>query len=134
MNIETVMRHCITLLYLLLALAGCNEWGSATVNHTVVDGKDVIHSKTRVAGGLAQFDCLESTSGSCHYTLFPADCATSPAGGGTTSCDVVPIERFALAVGASRKVLDMPSGFRPCVSDSDVTVALDCKPLAQSAQ
>ena len=115
------MRNLIAVIYYLLAMFGC-EGGTTIVSRSVIDGVDVIHSKTRIMADVAHFECIASASGECHYTLFPRRCA--PADG---DCASRPIERFTMAAGATREVVGLP-GFNACVTQADIPLTSDCKP------
>lgn len=117
------MRTLLTLLYLLLSLAGCNEWGSTTVTRVSVDGHDVVHSRVRTATGIATFECLASDSGACHFTLFPRDCT-----GAAASCAPVASDRLTLRVGETRNLTGLPKDVRSCVTADGQAMTSDCKP------
>ena len=119
------MRNLIAAIYFLLSLFGCNGGGTTTITRSVVDGVDVIHSQTRVKAGIARFECIASASGECHYTLFPRRCAS-----GGSDCAAQPIDRFALASGATREVVGLP-GFVACVVGDDSALTNDCKTIRQ---
>jgi len=122
------MRNVLAMVYFLLALVGCNEWGgTTTVTRSSDDGADVLYSKTRVMAGVARFECITSVSGRCHYVLFPRDCA-SPAAP-ADACTAQAVEHFTMAVGATREIVGLPSGFGLCVSHEDKPVTPGCAPL-----
>lgn len=117
------MRNLIAALYFLLALFGCEVGGTTTVTRSIVGGIDVIHSKTRVVAGVARFECLASTTGECHYTLFPRKCASAD-----RDCAKRPIDRFTLPKGARREVVGLPN-FDACVAQDDLARTRDCSVL-----
>lgn len=109
------MRNLVAMTYFLLALVGCDGWGDDTiVMRSGVNGEYVIHSKTRVATNVAKFECIESASGNCHFLLFRGDCKVP--GNPRDTCMDQPFEQFVLAVGTTREIVGLPSGFRQCVS------------------
>ena len=61
------MSKFIALLQFLLALSGCSIGGTT---YTSRIDSDQVHltSKAHVQDGVARFDCVESSSGICHYT------------------------------------------------------------------
>ena len=114
------MRNLIAAIYFLLALFGCEGGGTTTITRSVVDGIDVIHSKTRVVAGLARFECISSATGECHYTLFPRKCASAD-----RDCTKQPIDRFTLPKGARREIVGLPK-FDACVAQDDAVRTTDC--------
>lgn len=116
------MTKFIALLQFLLALAGCSP-GGTTWTSRVDAGPVALHSKASVQDGVAHFECVKSSSGGCHYTLYPEAC------GGNAACQLAPLQRFTLASGDSRQLTGM-IGFRPCVRVDDVLPAADCHPAA----
>lgn len=131
------MRNLMALLYYLCALLGCDVGGDTTVHRINIDGVDVLDSKVRVTEQIARFECRASQSGQCHYALFRADCvAAKPANPGAAAaatpsgCAGPPaFERFDLAAGDTREIIDIASGFKVCVSADRAPMGADCKPL-----
>lgn len=117
------MRNLIAAIYFLLALFGCEVGGTTTVTRSIVDGMDIIHSKTRVQAGIARFECIASATGECHYTLFPSKCASADG-----DCSKRPIDRFTLPKGDRREVVGLPK-FDACVAQDDLARAEDCSVL-----
>lgn len=116
------MTKLIALLQFLLALAGCSP-GGTTWTSRVDDGRVALHSKASVQDGVARFECVRSSSGACHYTLYPDACA------GDAACRLAPLQRFNVASGDSRQLTGMV-GFRPCVRLDDVLPGADCHAAA----
>ena len=116
------MTKLVALLQFLLALAGCSP-GSTTWTSRVEDGRVALQSKASVQDGVARFECVKSSSGTCHYTLYPDAC------GGDAACQLAPLQRFSVASGDSRQLTGMV-GFRPCVRLDDVLPGADCHPAA----
>ena len=114
------MRNVLALLYYLLAVVGCSG-GQVTEIRSETDGHDIVHGRIELNAGVAKFDCLASSTGQCQFVLFDPSC-TDPA----ATCDKPP-ERFALAQGASREIVGLPPGFRPCVSAAGAPARPDCK-------
>jgi hypothetical protein len=122
------MRNLIAAVYFLLALFGCESGGTTVVSHSVVNGVDIIHARTRIKAGIARFECLASASGECHYTLFPSQCASTG-----DDCARKPIDRFAMRAGESREIVGLPR-FEPCVAQDDASMNSDCRPTNGTAQ
>ena len=114
------MRNVLALLYYLLAVVGCSG-GQITDMRSEADGHDIVHGRIELRATVAKFECLASATGQCHFSLFDPSCADPAA-----SCDKPP-ERFALAQGASREIVGLPAGFRPCVNAQEQAVQVDCK-------
>ena len=114
------MRNLLAAVYFLLALFGCDEGGTTVVTRSVIDGVDVIHARARIKAGIARFECVESTSGQCHYTLLPIQCA-SPTG----NCTHQPLDRFAMKSGETREVVGLPE-FDVCVTQDSSAVPPTC--------
>lgn len=110
----------IALIYFALSLFGFDTGGSTYVTRTTVDGADVLYSRATAGAGSTRFECVRSTSGQCHYTVYPRTCTTD-------RCRSAPIERFALANGGSRQVSGL-HGFHLCVSADGGVPGPDCEP------
>jgi hypothetical protein len=118
------MTKLIALLQFLLALAGIHSDGS-TWTSQVHDGGRVLSSRAHAQDGVARFECLDSSSGRCHYTLYPQRCAS-------LACDAPPLRSFDVARGESKQIAGL-SGFRLCVDPADAALGPDCKPRAKTA-
>lgn len=104
------MRNLFAAVYFLLALFGCESGGTTMITHSISNGVDLLHARTRIKAGVARFECLASASGECHYMLLPDNCAATDA-----VCMKKPIDRFVMKTGESREVVGLPK-FRACVS------------------
>lgn len=122
------MRNLIAAIYFLLSLFGCEIGGTTTVTRSIVDGMDIIHSRTRVQAGIARFECIASATGECHYTLFPSKCASAD-----RNCAKRPLDRFTLPRGDRREVVGLPK-FDTCVAQDDAALAKDCGVLRGQAR
>jgi hypothetical protein len=120
------MTKFIALLQFLLALAGIHTGGTSYRTRVATDRHAALDSQARVQDGVARFECAASDSGWCHYTLYPARCAGN-------ACADKPLQRFAVARGATRQIAGL-SGFRLCVDSADAALGPDCKPLATVAK
>ena len=77
------MRNLFAAVYFLLALFGCESGGTTMVTHSINNGVDLLHARTRIKAGVAHFECLASVSGECqpffHWNREPR-CAFTNAG------------------------------------------------------
>ncbi len=117
------MRNLIAAVYFLLAAFGWDIGGTTIVSRSTSGGIDQVYSRIRIKEAVTRFECVASTSGACHYTLFPR-CASA-----TDNCDERPAERFTVAAGARREVVGLPV-FSACVAQDDATVGKDCDRVA----
>lgn len=115
------MTKFIALLQFLLALAGFSPGGTTWTSQVRDDGR-ILSSRAHAQDGVARFDCIDSSSGHCHYTLYPQRCAGA-------GCDAPPLRSFDVARGESRQLAGLP-GFRLCVDTRDTAPGPDCKPRA----
>ncbi|WP_199096174.1 hypothetical protein [Dyella sp. ASV21] len=119
------MNKLIALFYVLLSFAGC-EQGRTVVVQSSVDGRDVLYSKVHVNGSQADFQCIRSQSGECHYSLVNNDCAPA-----SIAC-TEPLAHFTVPVGNTRHMTSLPAGFQSCVTPTptpdDRCVALASDP------
>jgi hypothetical protein len=120
----------IALCYFVLSLFGCDIGGSTFVYRIQANGSETLYSKVVAQAGAARFDCVRSTSGQCHYSVFPSGCTLATnAGASSTSakpCPSTPVERFAIANGDSRWIPGLQA-FSVCVSADDGATGADCK-------
>ena len=116
------MSKFIALLHFLLALSNCSL-DSTTYSNRIDSDREQLTSKARVQDGVARFECVESSSGACHYTLYPEACS------GKADCQLAPLQRFTVASGESHQVAGLID-FRPCVATTASTLAADCQPAA----
>ena len=120
------MNRLIAIFTFVLSLYGCDVGGS-----TFVDRTDSVYSKVVAQAGVARFECLRSSSGQCHYTVFPRECAAAswwafvPGAVPVDDCRREPLERFAIAAGNSHQIPGLQR-FRPCVSAQDTPPRPDC--------
>jgi len=119
------VNKLIALCYFVLSLFGCNVGDSSFVHRTNVDGRDVLYSKAHVQAGVARFECLDSTSGKCHYAVYPRECAPAPAGA-ESACPAGSVRRFAIDRGDSRQIAGLRD-FRLCVSANGGASGPDCE-------
>ena len=108
------MDKLFALLQFVLALFGIEAGGHTLVDRVHVDGQDLLYSKVHVADGMARFDCVQSSSGRCHYTVLPPGCI-APAPAATPACLRHPLRRFTVDRGESRQVAGLIH-FQLCVS------------------
>ena len=117
------MSKLIALLHFLLALAGFGV-GGTTWTSNLHDNGTTLHSQARAQDGVARFDCIDSSSGQCYYTLYASTCT------GTT-CTDAPLRRFHVARDDSRQFAGL-IGFHPCVDTVDTVPGPDCRPRANA--
>ena len=100
------------------SLMGC-PFGGATWSHRITgDHGDSLYSKAWAKDGRARFECVESSSGKCWYTVFRDDCDSD-------TCLDEPIARFALARGGEREFTGLRD-FRFCVAGEAARPRPDC--------
>ncbi|NIJ92906.1 hypothetical protein FHT12_001564 [Xanthomonas campestris] len=115
------MRLIASLVYCLLALAGCHDRnGTTSITRATSNGQDVLFSKTLVTATDLNVHCLASSSGRCHYLVYEDHCAASAAGqaAGTPACARRTLDSFALAPGQVRELHGIPRQARTCVDTS----------------
>ncbi|MEA9557044.1 hypothetical protein VC273_14335 [Xanthomonas nasturtii] len=123
------MRLIASLVYCLLALAGCHERnGTTSITRATSDGRDVLFSKTLVTEAETNVHCLASSSGQCHYLIYEEQCPTATtaatASGGTPApvCARKTLDSFALLPGQVRALRGLPAAAHTCV-DRNVPAA-----------
>lgn len=102
-----------------LSLLGVQLGGTTWTNRFTGDHGDTLYSKAWAKDGRARFECVESSSGKCWYTLFRDAC-------GDDACTDKPLARFALARGAELEFTGLP-GFRFCVARDAALPQPDCR-------
>ncbi|GAB1406895.1 hypothetical protein MASR1M8_08140 [Thermomonas brevis] len=113
------MTKLLALAQFLLALGGCSL-GATNWSHRVSgDAGDTLRSDIVAEDGIARFRCLESASGACHYTLYPATCRDD-------ACASTPLRRFTVARGGERRIAGL-AGFTPCVAGDAAATGTDCR-------
>lgn len=129
------MHYLIAFIYFLFALIGIDGHGSHTiVRHAVSHGVDVLYSRTRVIGGLAEVACISSASGVCHYRLLPGECLEpAPQRALPTACAGDKAAQFVLPAGASRELSGWSRGAAICVSVDHPVTGSDCDLLAAAS-
>lgn len=122
------MHYLMALIYFLYALLGGASGSASTIiTHASANGADVLYSKARIVAGLADFTCVGSASGSCHYMLFPPACTMPWAR--LIGCPADPLQQFALPAGTTRNIAGLPPGFTVCVSADTQPMTADCQPV-----
>ncbi|CCP09532.1 hypothetical protein SMSKK35_1055 [Stenotrophomonas maltophilia SKK35] len=97
-----------------LSVGGCEKSSTTSITRTQANGVDTLYSKGTVVEGQAGFQCIASRSGQCHYVVLDPACSTDAA------CAKPPLRRFAVAVGKTEAMRDLPKGFRQCVSQDPI--------------
>ena len=116
------MSKLVALFQFLLALSGCSQ-GGTHYSHRVQSDGESLYSRIHVQDGVSRFECVESSSGQCQYTLYPDAC------GDNASCTLPPLQHFAVARGKSRQLAGL-TDFRPCVTTTASVPGADCRPVA----
>lgn len=126
------MHYLLALIWFVLALVGLDGYGSHShVTRATVDGVDVLYSRTRVIADIADFTCVRSASGLCHYRLLARDCMAPRSRATTASaCKPIPARQFALATGASREITGLPARFTLCVGQHGDAAGAECETLS----
>jgi curli biogenesis system outer membrane secretion channel CsgG len=104
------MRTAVVASLCVLMLAACQQSNDTSVTRIRANGVDTLYSKTTVDNGVANFDCIASSSGRCHYLVLDARCTKDKA------CAYPPLHRLAVAVGKTEQMAGLPAGFKHCVS------------------
>lgn len=128
------MHYLIAFIYFLFALIGIDGHGSHTiVTRQASNGVDVLYSRIRVIGSVAEVACISSASGRCHYRLLPGDCLTSPASRRwPAACSGTTTGPFVVPAGATRELVGLAQGVVICVSHDNPLPGSDCQPLADA--
>ncbi len=129
------MHYLIAFIYFLFALIGIDGQGSRTiVTRSVVNGVDVLYSRTRVIGSVAEVACISSASGRCHYRLLPGDCLASQSPRQLPAdCAGDATLPFVLRAGSTRGLAGLAPGVAICVSDDNPVPGSACEPLANAS-
>jgi hypothetical protein len=101
------------------SLMGCPLGGTTWSHRVTGDHGDALYSKAWAKDGRARFECVESSSGKCWYTVFRDDCDSD-------ACVDKPIARFALARGDEREFTGLRD-FRFCVARDAAQPRPDCR-------
>jgi hypothetical protein len=112
------MKTAIALVLYVLSLCGIDVSNETRIDRIVSNGTDILYSRVVARPDGTRFECLRSASGQCYYTVFPRQCATA-SGRPPVDCLSRPVERFALARGASRRM--------PSLAPSSLCVSADAK-------
>lgn len=102
-----------------LSLFGFHVGGTTWSHRMTADGGETLYSKAWAKDGQARFECVESSSGRCWYTVFPADCKDD-------ACVAKPLAHFAIVRGDEREVTGL-SDFRFCVTRDAAPPPPDCR-------
>ena len=112
------MRLIASLVYCLLALAGCHDRnGTTSITRATSNGQDVIFSKSLATATEINVHCLASSSGHCHYLIYEEHCAAPAAGAAsaTPACARKTLDSFALVPGQMRELRGIPRQAHTCV-------------------
>ena len=103
-----MITKLVAIVAFALSLMGVQFGGSTWSNRITDAGGDSLYSKAWAKDGRASFQCVESSSGKCWYTVFRDACDSD-------ACTDKPLARFALPRGGEREFTGLP-GFRFCVA------------------
>ncbi|KAB7762115.1 hypothetical protein [Xanthomonas maliensis] len=111
------MRLLASLVYCLLALAGCHERsGTTAITRATENGQDVLFSKTLTSTQGIDVHCLASRSGRCHYRIYLDRCAAAATTG--PACTRSTLDSFSLRAGQTRLLQGLSADARTCVGTS----------------
>lgn len=113
------MQTILAVLVYTLSLFGFHVGGTSWSHRVTSDQGDALYSKAWAKDGMAHFECVQSSSGRCWYTVFPDDCTDA-------RCNAKPIARFAIARGARRDFTGL-ADFRFCVARDAEVPPPDCR-------
>lgn len=113
------MQTILAVLMYTLSLFGLHVGGTSWSHRMTSDHGDTLYSKAWAKDGLAHFECVQSSTGRCWYTLFPDDCKDA-------ACRAKPIARFVIVRGGEREVTGLPE-FRFCVARDAAVPPPDCR-------
>ena len=120
------MRIITSLMSCLMTLAGCQEKPSVTHITRASGGEaGAIFSKATLVDGVTTFQCFESDSGRCHYLVYAERCPVA-APGENSNCTRETLDKFVLTPGERREVRGLPSDFRLCVDQRELTATTSC--------
>lgn len=92
------MNTLLALCAFMLSLAGI-DFGSGHYIHQLHRGDtEILYSRAEVQAGVGRFECVRSSTGHCHYTVYPRACEAGAA------CGLGPLRRFALDAGETRQL------------------------------
>ncbi len=62
------------------------------------------------------FKCDSAPNGECHFVLYSSTCTEAPVVNGKQSlvCNLAFLQEFTLKVGQSKKLENLPTGFKAC--------------------
>jgi hypothetical protein len=120
------MDKLFALAAFVLSLLGCEPQRSVFEHRTVYDGRDLLHARASVESGVARFECLESATGLCYWTVRRTPCRDA-----ALPC-TEPGTQFALAVDDSRQIAGL-ARVHLCVADRAGARA-SCEALGEEAR
>lgn len=115
------MSKLTAVLSVSLSLSSCGFGSDVQIDRTRVDGIDRFHSRVTTRDGATTFECIDSASGRCHYTLYSAPCAEDAG-----ACGTVPQDRFAVSRGQHRRI-DAQAGLHVCARADAAPMDAACR-------
>ena len=120
-----MLAKLAALVAFVCSLAGC-PLGATTWSNRITDGNgQSLYSKAWAKDGRAHFECIESDTGKCWYTVFRDDCDSD-------ACVDEPVSRFALARGTEREFTGLRGPFRFRTEASSLTATIKRSPIARA--
>lgn len=119
MRLRTLLPILLLIIVSAAGVAACEKVSSTTVARSVEDGARNDKSWVRTWVDRARFECVASTSGACFVVVFASECPGD-------DCRVRVLRDFRLSAGQASDVLNLPPGFRYCLSHDARPVAPAC--------
>lgn len=126
------MNRLIAIVVYALSLYGVDLGGSTFDLRPAMADAGTLHGRVVMYPGLMRFECLRSSSGRCHYTVYPRSRCPAPVE--TMSTDSMGARghagrcglwQFSLPGGSSRQVLSLRA-FDVCISVDPASPQRDC--------
>lgn len=112
------------LLAFVASVLGCNQPHRSVTVRSSNNGVDQLYSTVDIRPEGAEFRCIASESGRCHYTLFASSCDNR------TACTQAPLRQLDVAVGAEQRLSGVPDEVQVCASTSSAPVDAHCQPVS----
>jgi len=122
------MRTLLSLVYLLLALVGCDlSPGNRIESKIDINGTVVLHTLVEHRpAGTELFQCLASATGRCHFLVYAGSCITGEDGRPEPGCVLRTLDRLTVDVGRPKTVSGLLPGYRICTSRDAMPSAPAC--------
>lgn len=121
------MHYLVATLYLLFSVLGWDGFGAHSIaTYVTVQGADVLSSETRITPLFAQFSCVDSVSGSCHYRLYLDPCEASSRRRSDAPCKPGPPRELLVLRGEHVELDGLPDDFSFCVDQQAMPRGASC--------